>query len=63
MIAEDGILCVLQEVAVVENATTAEMDSPQKLEPTDAPPPVPPPDTQSQVSSRFTPPVGGCDVM
>lgn len=63
MIAEDGILYVLQEVAVVDNATTEKMDSPQRLEQVDAPPPAPPPDTQSQVSSRFTPPVGGCDVM
>lgn len=54
---------MLQEVAVVDNATAEEMDSPQRLEPTDAPPPVPPPDTQSQVSSRFTPPVGGCVFM
>lgn len=54
---------MLQEVALVDNATAEEMDSPQRLEPTDAPPPAPPPDTQSQVSSRFTPPVGGCDVM
>lgn len=63
MIVEDGILCVLQEVAVVDNATAEEMDSPQRLELTDAPPPVPPPDTQSQVSSRFTPPGGSCDVI
>lgn len=63
MIAEDGILCVLQEVAVVDNTTAEEMDSPQRLEQANAPPPVLPPDTQSQVSSRFTPPVGGCDIM
>lgn len=59
MIAEDRSLYVLQEVTVVDNATAEEMDSPQRLEQADAPPP----DTQSQVSSRFTPPVGGCDVM
>lgn len=54
---------MLQEVAEVDNTTAEELGSPQRLEPMDAPPPVPPPDTQSQVSSRFTPPVGGCDVM